>query len=81
MKKIVIVPLLIIALWAEDVGTQVGFERVIAQSKSDACDLAKKNARASYTITEMYPGCRCEKTYAHEWQCDAQFVYKNANKK
>jgi hypothetical protein len=63
-------------LSAETIVVQEGLERAIARYKSDACSMAKAQARKKYEVVDMDPGCRCERTDAREWQCDIEFTYK-----
>lgn len=67
--------LLTATLLLADTESQQGFERAIARYDNDACTQAKALARERYNIVDMNPGCRCERTDSHEWQCDVGFTY------
>lgn len=70
-------------LGSETTETRVeeGFERGIERYQRDACDIARKNAKAKYAIVEMDAGCRCERGDDHNWHCDIGFTYRPAGEK
>ena len=58
-----------------DTPIKEGFERAIERYERDACEQARAAARSGYEIVEINPGCRCERTDGHMWQCDIKFTY------
>jgi hypothetical protein len=52
-----------------------GFERAIERYERDACDKARAAAKRGYEIVDINPGCHCERTDGHMWQCDIRFTY------
>lgn len=67
--------ILTVTLFAMAETAQPGFERARMEYRSDACEAAKTLARTGYEIVKLDPGCICEKTDGHLWQCDIRFTY------
>jgi len=58
-----------------------GHEKGISKDKRVACEIAKKEARATYNVFQMNPGCSCENTNGNEWVCELLFSYISKKEK
>ena len=71
MKKILLIQIMLLSsLIAEQ-----GHEQGVAKDKKTACEIARKQARATYNVFQMNSDCRCNKTQNEEWTCELLFSY------
>ncbi len=71
MKKI----LLLQIIFLTSVMAEAGSQRVIGNSKADACNTAKENAYTLYEIFRINSDCACKQTNLQEWVCELRFNY------
>lgn len=74
MRTLSLISLATVCFTSDAINT--GYARAIMDKKRDACQTAKAEARQTYAIDRMDPGCFCEKTDDGLWLCDVRFTHK-----